>query len=429
MIEEYFFNFYNNNSNPLIEGKYVQLIYGKQLKQYGESSANSIKKQVISIFCNCQKLKESKQKNVLLIGKVQSGKTSNLEMFTALAFDNGYKCVIIYGGYDSKLLAQTIKRFSTNFNINQTAVSCEDTPALFSTDNDSISSLNEQIIRKCNQRNKPIIIIAMKNYKALEKINNILLHINKNNIRTFIIDDEGDQASLNTEYKKNRESATYNQIKTMIETLNYPLYLSVTATPQANVLLGEYSELKPQKLFLIEPSNNYVGSEFFHLNDSHIIFINENDVKQLDENEEIPDSLFNAIKYFLIASVFLKKNEIEETQMIIHTERKKIKHQTIYEMVYRYISHLQENVEEITDLKTVYNETYFPNDLLIKNNFNDLKDELIDVINNTNIVLQNSEDISSQNNASWYSHNIYIGGDLLQRGLTFNKLICTYFTR
>ena len=126
----------------------------------------------------------------------------------------------------------------------------------------------------------------------------------------FIEDDASYQDAVQALYDN-------NQIKTMIETLNYPLYLSVTATPQANVLLGEYSELKPQKLFLIEPSNNYVGSEFFHLNDSHIIFINENDVKQLDENEEIPDSLFNAIKYFLIASVFLKKNEIEETQMII----------------------------------------------------------------------------------------------------------------
>ena len=115
----------------------------------------------------------------------------------------------------------------------------------------------------------------MKRPVAMEKVNKVLDRIEKTELKAFIIDDEGDQASLNTEYKKNRESATYNQIKTMIETLNYPLYLSVTATPQANVLLGEYSELKPQKLFLIEPSNNYVGSEFFHLNDSHIILCNK----------------------------------------------------------------------------------------------------------------------------------------------------------
>ena len=428
MIEEYFFNFSNSNFD-LHEGKYVQLIYNEQLKQYGELSANFIKKQVINIFYNCQKLNNnSKHRNVLLIGKVQSGKTSNLEMFTALAFDNGFRCVIIYGGYDSKLLKQTIERFSKHFNIHYPDDVEEDIPALFSTDNDSIWHLNEQIIIKCKQKNKPIVIISMKNYKALENINNILPYIVKNDIKTFIIDDEGDQASLNTEYKKNKESATYNQIKRMIEILNYPLYLSVTATPQANVLLGEYSELKPQRLFLIEPGNNYVGSEFFHLNDdSHICFIDEDDVKQL-ENEKIPDSLRNAIKYFLIGSIFLKNCRIEKSQMIIHTERAKIKHQFIYDFVYRYIKHLQDNDEEIVNLKNIYNQSYFSSELL-KKSFDDLKDDLIDVIKNTNVVLQNSEDISSQSNANWYQHNIYIGGDLLQRGLTFNYLICTYFTR
>lgn len=427
MAEEYYFNF-KDKCTPTHNGKYVDLIFKKQAAEYGESGAEAVKKQVAKIFDESKKLNNEEHKNILLIGKVQSGKTSNLEMFTALAFDSDYKCVIIYGGYDSKLLAQTVKRFQNDFQIDSSKEKSEsDVPALFSTDSESILNLNESIIKKCAQKNKPIIIISMKNYKALGKINNILQHLKKNNLKTFIIDDEGDQASLNTEYKKNKQSATYNQITQMIEILNHPLYLSVTATPQANVLLGEYSELKPQKLFLIEPGNNYTGSEFFHLDDSHIIFINNDDVTQLD-NGEIPDSLRNAIKYFIIASVFLKKRGINDSQMIIHTDSKNIKHESVYSFVFSYVNELSEKPQNICELSNVYNLEYFPSELL-KTPFEELKNDINNVIKDTNVVLQNSQDVSSQTNAEWYSHNIYVGGNLLQRGLTFKHLICTYFTR
>ena len=427
MAEEYYFNF-KGKCVPTHNGEYVDLIFKKQAEEYGESGAEAVKKQVTKIFDESKKLNNEEHKNILLIGKVQSGKTSNLEMFTALAFDNDYKCVIIYGGYDSKLLAQTVKRFQDDFQINYSKEKNQsNVPALFSTDSESILNLNESIIKKCAQKNKPIIIISMKNYKALGKINSILQHLNNNNLKTFIIDDEGDQASLNTEYKKNKQSATYNQITKMIKTLNHPLYLSVTATPQANVLLGKYSELKPQKLFLIEPGNNYTGSEFFHLDDSHIIFINNDDVNQLD-NGEIPDSLRNAINYFIIASVFLKKRGINDSQMIIHTDSKNIKHKSVYSFVFSYVNELSEKPQNICELSNVYNLEYFPSELL-KTPFEELKNDINNVIKDTNVVLQNSQDVSSQTNAEWYSHNIYVGGNLLQRGLTFKHLICTYFTR
>ena len=51
----------------------------------------------------------------MLVGKVQSGKTSNLELLTALAFDNGYNILVIYGGYDTSLLKQTTERFMDTF--------------------------------------------------------------------------------------------------------------------------------------------------------------------------------------------------------------------------------------------------------------------------------------------------------------------------
>ena len=53
--------------------------------------------------------------NSLLVGKVQSGKTSNLELLTALAFDNGYNLLLIFGGYDTELLRQSTERFGGTF--------------------------------------------------------------------------------------------------------------------------------------------------------------------------------------------------------------------------------------------------------------------------------------------------------------------------
>ena len=47
-----------------------------------------------------------------------------------------------------------------------------------------------------------------------------------------------------------------------------PLYLSVTATPQAVVFLDEYSQLRPDSIRLIEPGNGYCGADVYHLFDS-----------------------------------------------------------------------------------------------------------------------------------------------------------------
>ena len=216
MVEEYFIE--NQQTESTINfGYFVQKVFEKQVKDFGEVSASTTRDRVKNVFKNCASLVESpnKNKNVLLVGKVQSGKTSNLEMFTAFAFDNGYKCVIIYGGYDTKLLAQTSTRFRKTFDINEESVETDE-PELFSTDDcASVNSLDEDVLRKIVELNKPIIFVSMKRPQALLKINNAIEKIKSHGLKTFIIDDEGDQASLNTEFRKNHKSPTYDQIITM----------------------------------------------------------------------------------------------------------------------------------------------------------------------------------------------------------------------
>ena len=109
-----------NKKNESIKlGFYYDKVYHKHVDSYGEFGAGNIRDNIMPTFKNAleQYEDENKNNNMLLVGKVQSGKTSNLEMFTALALDNGYNMVVIYGGYDNTLLSQTKDRFAKTFDI------------------------------------------------------------------------------------------------------------------------------------------------------------------------------------------------------------------------------------------------------------------------------------------------------------------------
>lgn len=234
------------------QGKYYNKIHNKHKSSYGDFGASNIRDNITSTFREAliQLNTPNTSNNMLLIGKVQSGKTSNLELFTALAFDNGFNLVIIYGGYDNTLLSQTTNRFKKTFDIPSDTDYSDDTPVVFSSDDSAqLLTVDDEIIEDLLDANKPIFLISMKRPAAMNKVNDLLSRIDKSNLKAFIIDDEGDQASLNT--KKNKvldASATYKAIVDMKDHLNDPLYLSVTATPQALIFLDEYSRLRPNTL-------------------------------------------------------------------------------------------------------------------------------------------------------------------------------------
>ena len=53
----------------------------------------------------------------IVIGKVQSGKTSNFISVLALTFDNGYDIAIVLGGNTLDLLKQNASRITSAFNV------------------------------------------------------------------------------------------------------------------------------------------------------------------------------------------------------------------------------------------------------------------------------------------------------------------------
>lgn len=438
---EEIYQFTNHNNISIKIDKYFSLVHSKHISSYGEENAVNIRDNIEETFRFCLKQINTpeKNKNILLVGKVQSGKTSNLELFTALAFDNGYNIVVIYGGYDNSLLNQTSKRFKSTFDIQDDIDYSKQTPVLFSSDDSAtLLNLTNLNIEDFVDGKKPIFIISMKRPAAMKKVNALLESLKKNFIKAFIIDDEGDQASLNTELNKKEDaSATYEQICIMKKLLSDPLYLSVTATPQANIFLNEYSQLRPDGIRLIEPGTGYCGAEKYHLTDTNSIIDNTIPSEDLDNiMDVIPKSLREAFYHYLISSAILSTRGIQDADMIIHTHRKRDEHATIYNHLYQLIENYKDNIEneQEEEINILFSEleNYFKTNyknLIEPIEFSNLKKPIKKIIMRIHLVLKNTDGEKTQGNETSQNYKIYIGGDLLQRGLTFKHLVTTYFLR
>ncbi len=418
-------------------GTYANRIFEIHKKKYGVDAAQSVLGRAVKIFSeSCKQILDQNQNNnVLLVGKVQSGKTSNLEMLTGIAFDNGYNLMIIYGGYDKTLLQQTTGRFKKIFEIDNLREANK--PILISTDNAAeLAALSDDVIDELAEDNKPIIITAMKRPVALEKVNKVLKDLNPDKIRAYIIDDEGDQASLNTAKNKDEDSSrTYEQICIMKNLLNNPLYFSVTATPHANIFLDSISELRPGSAKLIEPGEGYCGGECYHMGNCNNIFpIDPDDTLVLDEGR-LPESLREAVMHFVIASVIIRRMGYDDSTMIVHSHRNKDPHSMIYTMINQLISEFQSQLsddelkEKTCDKFRKIYEKHFTDEIKNRYEFENIQKDLQRICKKIYVILKNSDGASTQGLEEIKKHRIYVGGDLLQRGVTFENLVTTYYTR
>lgn len=443
-MEKYTFESEKATASPMKLGKYFELVHAKHVASYGEKGADNIVQNIVETYKSIQLQLRAvdKSNNVLLVGKVQSGKTSNLEMLTALAFDNGYNILVIYGGYDTSLLKQTTDRFKGTFNVIGDATYDEDGPAVFTTDDSAqILSIDDEIMTDLLENDKPVIFVSMKRPAAMKKINALFNRLDKSKFKAFIIDDEGDQASLNTaKDKKKNASATYKEIIKMKDLLDDPMYLSVTATPQANIFLDAWSRLRPDSIRLIQPGIGYNGAESYHLYENDIIKIVSDDDHDDLSTGVIPESLWEAVRYFIVASAIKYKRATKTKEhysdMIIHAFREVTQHSNIYTSISNYLKSMKDSFEYEDDDKITYlaefrkcYEKYVSDEIKNDITFDNIAKEIATVVKKTKIILKNGIGKATQGNEKLKWHKIYIGGDLLQRGLTFSNLITTYFTR
>ena len=423
------------------QGPYFNKVHQKHIESYGEFGAGNIRDNIMPTFEKAleQYEDDNKNNNMLLVGKVQSGKTSNLELFTALALDNGYNMVVIYGGYDNTLLTQTKDRFTKTFDIPKDIDYSNKSPVIFSSDESAqLLAVDNETIEDLLALEKPIFIISMKRPVAMNKVNDVLDRIDKTELKAFIIDDEGDQASLNTEKDKILDaSATYRSIRDMKDHLEDPLYLSVTATPQALVLLNEYSRLIPDSIRVIAPGEGYCGADAYHLDDDDLIEIIADEDQDLNKSK-FASYLKEAIRHYIISSAIMHIRGSYTSEMIVHSYRKVSEHNIIYDLVYSYIESLQDMIndkdsEGLETVKKEFEEVYnnlFKKEVISQYEFADVWHIIINIIiKRVHVILKNSNGQATQGAEKVARYKIYIGGDLLQRGVTFPNLVTTFFSR
>ena len=440
-------------TSTLVYSEFGKKVYNKHLDSYGEEGAQKTRSAAWKVLGDSQIQKEdpSSTNNILLVGKVQSGKTSNLEALVGLALDSGFNLVVMYGGYDNTLLRQTVKRFRKTFDSPKDADEDDElwdpsTPNFFTTDSRDdlcINNLKSGTIRDFLNERVPVFIITIKDARRIRGVNEILSDLKDYPIRSLVIDDEGDQASLNNvKDKRSDASATYNAIRTMKTVLNDPLYFSVTATPQANIFLNSLSALRPSSVHLLHPAKGYCGADYFHLENNGIIYTVPDEMDEARDENRSPESLQFAVRHFILASaIFLirqKTRKRKHTHMVIHAFREVDTHSIIYHWVNSYIADISDVVDDFllegTDgvyalFSDVYNNC-FSEEVRQSVPFNsDLIRLMGDVLKNTGVALHNGRDQGTRETIKFKSHQIYIGAQLLERGITFDCLLTTYFTR
>lgn len=316
MSEVYEFEDEVGSMPPLVFSDYSNKVYGKHLNSYGEEGARKTRSAAQKVLSDslAQEKDPSKNNNVLLVGKVQSGKTSNLEALVGLALDNGFNLIVMYGGYDNTLLKQTVRRFRKTMDSPKDTDEEDDlwdpsTPNIFTTDSKDelcINNLTADTIRSFLDEGIPVFIITIKDARRIRGVNEKLNDLKDYPIQSLVIDDEGDQASLNNvKDKESDASATYAAICTMKEVLGDPLYFSVTATPQANIFLNSLSVLRPNSVHLLHPARGYCGADFFHREDHGIIYTVPDEMDIARDDNRSPESLQFAVRHFIMASAIL----------------------------------------------------------------------------------------------------------------------------
>jgi hypothetical protein len=207
----------------------------------------------------------------LAIGYVQSGKTTSFTTVAALARDNRYRMVIVIAGTTEPLFFQTRDRLTNALRLESRPRSNPwrhiTQPKLRDEAHVAIRDTLAQwdVPSATPEERRTILITVMKNYLHLENLTDVLRQVGLQNVPTLIIDDEGDQAGLNTLVKQRDESTTYRRLLALKRCLPHHSYLQYTATPQAPLLINMVDLLSPSFAEILTPGEGYVGGADFFL--------------------------------------------------------------------------------------------------------------------------------------------------------------------
>lgn len=453
----------------------------------------------------------------LVFGYVQSGKTSHYIGLINKAIDAGYKIIIVLSGIHNNLRSQTQARIDEEVLGFETSIKDQkyfidkdnkigvgvgkknqiDESALYQslTTRDENGDFNSKVAG--TSMHPPYIIVTKKNAIILRRLisyfqtshiaeaNSNCKKIIPSDYPVLIIDDEADQASLNTNEcfdATGKLLDNYNPtkinglIREMLQLFACRSYVGYTATPYANIFIPPHikdkyfgSDLYPKDFILKIPrADRYIGArEFFGLTGEEeapemplcrqivegVTFLGKG-TKPTDSVDDLPFELKNAIKSFVISTALrnLRGQRNKPNTMLIHIVRFVDQQKKIKKRIEEYIKEEIENqilygdCEIEISFKHLWEDDY-------QNTTNRMKADFPKYMSNIsvfawNVVYEEIKRMFSDKEYIVYCVNgkstdtliykehcgkpfnvIAIGGDKFSRGLTLEGLTVSYFTR
>jgi len=286
----------------------------------------------------------------MLLGKIQSGKTRAFMGSIALAFDNGVDVAVIFTKGTLLLAEQTLSRINNDYAtfINANELVAQD-----------IRALKDELTHF--ERNMKRVIVCMKEDDNVKKLITFLTVTNpklsKKSI--LIVDDEADAASigysmLDENVKMNKVPKLINDLRSELETAHF---LQVTATPYSLYLQPKEIKINGLKLKPMKPAfsvrvpvhGRYIGSDFYFsfepdkpsiasqlfipVAEDEFTILSKKDRRRVDIDDLINckgiEKLVDAIVNFVVA-VSYRRLQLEKNQyfsMLIHADASKNSHE------------------------------------------------------------------------------------------------------
>ena len=425
----------------------------------------------------------------LLLGKIQCGKTNAFENIIGMAFDKGIDvCVVLTKGTNT-LAYQTIERLRYDFR-HFKETDRLDQPVIVEVDD--IKDLHKRGGLSDNQVHRAgakRIIVCMKQKVNMQ----YLIKLFKDDSpalrqkKVLIVDDEADFASRN--YKIRNAETTLAQISSQIEEfcslIDYYRYLQVTATPYSlylqpdgyvQLMNGKATPFKPRFTTLLPVHDKYVGGKqyfedarnpksmychLFHPVKPKCIEVlgrkNEKYLNNSIKSKNIEDLRYVIVGYFMSTAVRViqerKNGKSYRSSAVFHVVIQKNKHQWQGDLINRFITEIhkvfQTGYRDDARICPVVDAIY---DNFQDSNENGRNEGLIDVdlpskeevVNvmlkilndgNYNVHLVNSNNdvkvLLNEDGQLRLDHcaNIFIGGNILDRGITISNMLCFFYGR
>jgi hypothetical protein len=414
----------------------------------------------------------------MVMGHVQSGKTTNYSSLICKAADAGYKVIILLAGITNSLRTQTQERLDETFIGKKSVFNAAASEALplqnyartrrfpaYGTSRDRDFTRDAAgVFFNLAAHSEPIIFVTKKNKTTLERLKEWIGEQSSGQRLAFpllLIDDEADNASINTAQDPKKTTAINRVIREILAMFERSSYVGYTATPFANIFIDPDTDasmvsddLFPRHFIkALDPPSNYVGaSRVFaadgDLRSSMVRVVDDHvGVLELTHKREhpvprLPASLYKAIRVFCLSRAIrvLRGQGTKHCSMMINVSRFNDVQERVLGHVYHHLAALKNSIEvnaavplsRITDENVLafqkdYEDEYKTSGLSFVRVLKALPEALRSVTALT-VNMKGGVLDYSRHKASGL-HVIAIGGLALSRGLTLEGLTVSYILR